>query len=329
MTKSALINAPKKAIIKIKFLILAIIIFVFGIVVLLFTVLLINSGSEKLTLTADQLNVQAANISNIVHDAEAKELTHVITIKDRGLSVPELSSLALLIQDFETGRILYSKNIHNRLFPASTTKLMTALVGINNFQLGQVLTVTPGDLVSGSKMGLHSGETVTFRGLLYGMLLNSGNDAAFTIASNFPGGLEAFVAEMNNKVKDLGLEDTHFSNPAGFDSNGHFSSAYDLAIIAKELVKNPQLARIVATKETSVLAMDRSKEHQLSNLNQLLDEPGVIGIKTGFTEKSGENLIGLVERNDHKVLTVILGSTDRFGETKKLIDWVYQNFSWE
>ncbi|MDO8638989.1 MAG: D-alanyl-D-alanine carboxypeptidase, partial [Candidatus Daviesbacteria bacterium] len=170
---------------------------------------------------------------------------------------------------------------------------------------------------------------LSFRSLLYGMLLNSGNDAAYTIAQNYSGGLDAFVVAMNNKAISLGLLNTHFTNPAGFDSLGHYSSAEDLAKIATIAIENPQLSRVVSTKETSVASIDKSTIHSLKNLNKLLDEPGVLGIKTGTTPLARENLVGLVERNGHKILTVVLGSNDRFGETNKLLDWTYSNFVWK
>lgn len=247
---------------------------------------------------------------------------------DLGKIPPQFSADAILAQDLNSGKIIYQKNINLRMSPASTTKLMTALVAVEYFKPQDILEVYPEDLVGGSDMDLTAGERLYFRDLLYGMLLNSGNDAAFTIASNYPGGLNMFVLQMNKKAKELGLTNTRFRNPAGFDSDGHYSSAFDLAKIAANVVSNLQLRRVVATKETSVMAMGTNKTHYLRNLNKLLDQVGVLGIKTGRTEKSGENLIGLVDRNSHKVLTVILDSKDRFGETEALIDWVYSNFEW-
>lgn len=257
------------------------------------------------------------------------ELPKIIEIIDKNIPPPEFKAHAVLAKDLESGKILFEKNIHNRLSPASTTKIMTALVAQDSFKAGEVLKVPEGALVGGSSMGVNIGEELTFRSLLYGMLLNSGNDAAYTIALNYPGGFEAFVSKMNEKVQKLNLEDSHFQNPAGFDSDNHYSSAYDLAVISEAAVKDPYLSKIVDTKETSILAYDKTKLHNLKNLNKLLSEDGILGIKTGTTEKAGENFIGLVERNGHKVLTVVLSSTDRFGETKNLMDWVYRNYSWE
>ncbi len=313
---------------KIKFGLLALLILGAALPGLLLVVQLIEVAQQRVVLTADELNVRANNIPNVVSPVQAVESPKQPTITDLGKLAPDFGALAVLAEDVKTGRVLFGKDVSERRSPASTTKLMSALVAIEYYKLGDILTVMPEDIVGGSSMGLHSGETVTFRGLLYGMLLNSGNDAAFTIARNYPGGLSGFIEKMNLKAKELGLKNTHFQNPAGFDGNTHYSSAEDLAKIATEAVENEQIAKIVATKDTSVLAMDRSKEHDLHNLNQLLNEPGVIGIKTGFTEKSGENFVGLVERDNHKVLTVVMGSNDRFGETKALMNWVYSNFVW-
>lgn len=257
---------------------------------------------------------------------QKKKITKIV---DKGIEIPKFSSTAIFAMDVKSNQILYQKNIHLRLSPASTTKIMTGIISVNYFKPADILTVNPSDHVIGSSMGLNIGEKLSFRSLLYGMMLNSGNDASYTIASNFPGGLSGFIQQMNAKATELDLKDTHFENPAGFDSQGHFSSAYDLGIIAKEAINSPQLSRVVATKETFVSAWDKSYLHDLKNLNILLDEEGVLGIKTGSSEKAGENFVGLVERGNHRVITVVLGSNDRFGETKKLMDWVYQNYSWE
>lgn len=206
---------------------------------------------------------------------------------------------------------------------------MTALVAIEHFKPADILVVTEDSLVGGSTMGLKVGESLTFRSLLYGMMLNSGNDAAYTIAINYPGGFYAFIDQMNKKAGELGLRNTHFQNPAGFDNESHYSSTQDLLKVAKAAMQNSQFAKVVSTKETSVISWDKSNAHELKNLNKLLSIEGVLGIKTGFTEKSGENFVGLVERGGHKVMTVVLDSDDRFGESEALMDWVFQNYSWE
>ncbi len=246
------------------------------------------------------------------------------------LSVPDLSARGVLVLDLGTDTMLYQKNADERVPIASTTKIMTAIVASDYFKPNSVLTVNDGASVIGSKVGLSRGESLDFRSLLFGLLLNSGNDAAFTIAENYPGGLIGFVSAMNKEVLSLGLKNTHFQNPAGLDNQNHFSSAKDLSKITKEALKNVELARIFATKDTQVSSLDKKYIYQLHNLNKLLSSVvGVLGVKTGYTEEAKENLVTLVNRNDHRVLFVVLGSDDRFGESTKLIDWVYSNFTWQ
>lgn len=249
---------------------------------------------------------------------------------NRNLPVPSLSARAILVKDLATDTILYERQASMPLPVASTTKIMTALVASEYFRPNSSLTVREGAGVIGAKVGLFKGENLSFRSLLYGMLLSSGNDAAYTIAENFPGGVLGFISAMNQKATGLDLQNTHFDNPVGFDSPQHFSSARDLSIITQEALKNSQLARIFATKQTSIVSLDKKYNHQLHNLNKLLSEvSGVLGVKTGYTPASKENLITLVDRGGHQVLMVVLGSDNRFDETTKLIEWTYSNFIWQ
>ena len=247
----------------------------------------------------------------------------------KNINVPEISAKAILVKDLGTDTILYQKNASERLPIASTTKIMTALVASEYFKPNTVLVVGQSSQTPGSRVGLILGEDLSFRSLLYGMLLSSGNDAAYAIAENYPGGVLGFVSAMNKKVTDLNLTNSHFNNPAGFDGQSHFSSAKDLSVITEEALKDPQLARIFATKETSIVSLDKKYTHQLANLNKLLSSVrGVLGVKTGYTDVAKENLITLIDRDSHKILTVVLGSDDRFGESTKLIEWTYDNFQW-
>lgn len=247
----------------------------------------------------------------------------------KGLPTPAFSARSVLIKDLTTGTLLYQKESDIKLPIASTTKIMSALVASEYFKPNSVLEVRDSANIIGSKVGLFPDESLSFRSLLYGMLISSGNDAAYAIAENYPGGVINFVSSMNKKAGELNLVNTHFTNPAGFDDEEHFSSAADLAIISQEALKAPELARIFSTKETEVTSLDKKYKHQLSNLNKLLTSvSGVLGIKTGFTALAKENLITLVERDNHKILIVLLNSDDRFGETTKLIEWTYSNFTW-
>lgn len=247
----------------------------------------------------------------------------------RGLPVPVFSARSVLIKDLATNTILFQKDSNISVPIASTTKIITALVASEYFKQNSVLTVGSSANTPGSRVGLSIGEELSFRSLLYGMLLNSGNDAAYTLAENYPGAVTGFVSAMNKKVMELSLKNTHFDNPAGFDSPRHYSSASDLAQISEEALKDPVLSRIFATKETSIMSLNKKYTHELNNLNKLLASvKGVLGIKTGTTEEAKENLVTLIDRENHRVLIVLLGSTDRFGETTSLIDWTYTNFEW-
>lgn len=278
---------------------------------------LLNS-SDKFLIKIPQNNAAVAGIQK-----------YNIPPVSKNIPVPSFSARAVLIKDLATDKILFQKDA-NVSFPiASTTKIITALVASEYFKSNSPLTVRTSAVTPGSKVGLNEGETLSFRSLLYGMLLNSGNDAAFAIAENYPGGVESFIRAMNNKVSALGLKNTHFDNPAGFDSPKHFSSANDLSIFTEEALKNDTLARIFATKETNIVSLNRKYTHQLVNLNRLLsDVRGVLGVKTGTTEEAKESLVTLIERDGHRILIVLLGSNDRFGETTRLIDWSYANFAW-
>ncbi len=248
----------------------------------------------------------------------------------KGLPAPDLTARAILIKDLDSGSILYSKEASERLPIASTTKIMTALVASSYFQPNSVLVASSSAFIGGSKVGLLPGEKLTFRSLLFGMLLNSGNDAAFCIGENYPGGVNGFVAAMNKKALELGLTNTHFDNPAGFDSPSHYSSASDLSQITEEALKNPDLTKVFATKQTEIFSIDKKISHNLVNLNILLTKlKGVLGVKTGYTDIAKENFVGLVNRDGHRILTVVLGSDDRFGETSQLVEWTYSSFTWQ
>lgn len=306
-------------------------IFALIIVSLLISTLFLLAGPQTLNLVESK--VSSENLAPAIIDkasvlSEKKPAPPKVEVISSNTQPPLVSAVAAIAYDANFDKILYQKNIDAKLAPASTTKIMTAIISSEYFNSGDLLTVPPAAIVGGSTMGLTPGEQLTFRSLLYGMMLNSGNDAAFTIAYNYPGGIETFIQKMNERVALLGAKNTHFDNPAGFDSPTHYSSAYDLLLIGKEAVKNAKLGTVFSTKETSVTSVDKIHAHALKNLNKLLEEDGVIGIKTGTTEMAGESLVGLVERNNQTIITVMLNSKDRFGETKSLLDWIFKNYTW-
>lgn len=241
---------------------------------------------------------------------------------------PNLTAEAFVVKDISSGSTLYAKNEKKLLYPASTTKVMTALVILDKYNLDDVMTVKT-VITSGRKMDLVSGEELTVESLLYGTLVHSANDAAFALAENYPGGVEEFVREMNNKANNLGLSDTNFTNPIGFDDPRHYTTASDLVELSVFALKNKLIDKIVSTKSITVSDTSYTYFHELHNVNQLLGKvAGISGLKTGYTENAGEILISTVKKNGHTVLIAVLKSSDRFGETVKLIDWVFNSFTW-
>lgn len=244
----------------------------------------------------------------------------------------DLTAQGVLVVDLPSGVILYQKNPHLRLSPASTTKIMTALVALENFNLDQVLTVKTVE-TRGRVMGLFSGENITAENLLYGALVHSANDAALALAENFPGGKDSFVKKMNEKAVEFNLENTYFVNPIGFESSGQYSSAFDLFRLTINSLQNKTFTKMVGTPSITVHDQEFQHFHFLQNVNELLGRvPGVAGVKTGFTENAGECLINLAkrqEREEREILTVVLKSEDRFQETEALFNWVFLNHRWE
>lgn len=294
----------------------------------------ISSPADSWLLFLASLVLILASVLGFSLQQEAKEpktetvVTNSPSIVDKGIEPPALSAQAAYAVDVESGKVLFSKNIKEPLLPASTTKIMTALVSLSHYNLDDTLTVDIGG-VEGHKMGLKNGEKMAVRDLLYGLLVSSGNDAAEVLAANYPGGRENFVSAMNRLADDIGLEDSNFRNPVGFDEYLHFSTAKDLVKAAIYAIKNPVFSEIVSTRETKVMSVDGKIVHKLDNINELLGKvPGVIGVKTGWTVNAGEALVTLIERGGHKVMLSVLSSDDRFGETEKLINWIYSNYEW-
>lgn len=240
----------------------------------------------------------------------------------------ELTARAATVIDSKTAIVLFEKNPDLKHLPASTTKLMTSLVSLENCHPEKIVEVGYVEN-EGTKMGLESGDKLTVENLLYGLLVSSGNDAAFTLAYSCADSYAGFIAAMNKKAKALGMYSTHFANPAGFDDQLQYSTASDLTKLSRAAVANPQIAKIVATRSIVVTDITGTKTYYLENVNKLLGTiPGLEGVKTGQTEGSLENLVSKVTRNGNTIIIVVLGSEDRFEETKGLIDWAFVNHQW-
>ena len=231
----------------------------------------------------------------------------------------DISSRAYIIYDPQARTVVSGKNEKLRFSPASSTKIMTAIIALEEYNLEDVITATGLDKVKGSTMKLREGETISVENVLYGLLLPSGNDAAYIIASVYEGGESGFVARMNEKAKELNLVNTRFIDPSGY-SDDNYTTAYDLARLASYALKNPKFSAIVSTKNKTVTDISGKIIHELSNLNELLGVDGVSGVKTGFSEEALGVLVSSVDHEGRTYIVVVLGSDDRFFDTKNIIE---------
>ena len=223
-------------------------------------------------------------------------------------AVPKVSAASAVLMDAGTGRVLYEKDGHTRRLIASTTKLMTALVALESgHDLGETVTIDRAWTgAEGSSIYLRPGEEVTLEALLYGMLLRSGNDAALAVAGHCGGTVEQFVARMNRKAQELGMEDSSFANPNGLNAERHYSSAWDMALLARACLENEELAKIVSTKSITL------GTRTFTNHNKLLWRyEGCIGLKTGYTEKAGRTLVSAARRDGLTLICVTLNACVR------------------
>jgi len=245
-------------------------------------------------------------------------------------SFPVLTAQNVYAVDLDSSVVLYQKSADEPVYPASTTKMVTALVALDYYtNLDQIIN-TGSFKVAGSNMGLVWYENISVKNLLYGLLIHSANDAAEVLASSYQGGREAFVAAMNEKARSLYAYNSQFLNPSGLDEPGHYSTAKDMARIALQAMRNPIFAEIVGTEEWTAESIDGRFVHEFTNRNELLGHvDGVLGVKTGYTEGARENLVTYVERNDKKIVIALLGSQDRFGESEKLLEWIFSNYEWQ
>lgn len=241
----------------------------------------------------------------------------------------EISAEGVVVYDLTSGVTLFSRNADAILAPASTTKIMTAIVALEHYDIDDVVTVAT-VANSGQVMGLFPGERITVENLLYGALIQSGNDAAWALAEHFPGGVDGFVNAMNAKAAALNLSHTHFTNSVGYDDPNHKMTAVDLARLAAFALTNKTIAKIVAIPQITISDVAHTRFHALTNVNALLGKvPGVGGIKTGWTEEAGENLVTLVERDGRRIILVVLKSRNRFADTESMINWVFSNYQWQ
>ncbi len=238
---------------------------------------------------------------------------------------PAINALAAVVMEASSGRVLYSKNAAVKRSIASTTKIMTAIVALENGNLQDTVTISRKAAgIGGSTLGLREGQEFTLRELLYAMLMISANDAAIAVAEHIGDTVEGFAEMMNQKARSIGAADSHFVTPHGLDTGDQYSTAYDMAIITRYAMKNPVFAKIVATSDFSIPGFS------LYNTNELLGAyPGVDGVKTGYTGKAGRCLITTAQRAGMRVISVVFGSPTRSARanaTKSLLEYSYENY---
>jgi D-alanyl-D-alanine carboxypeptidase (penicillin-binding protein 5/6) len=242
---------------------------------------------------------------------------------------PQLTAQAALLIDQQSGSVLFEHNADAPLPPASTTKLMTALVAREVYAPGTLLRVPPLSSIGGTKVGLTPGLQYSVENILEAALISSGNDAAHTLATNLPGGVDAFVAQMNQKAQEINLSTAAFINPTGFDAVQLRMSARDLSILTREVLKDTLLKAIVATPQTVISDISGTRKSILRTTNHLLGvDPRVVGVKTGTTEEAGQVLVSAFEIDGHVLISIVMGSADRYAETRSLVDWALDAYEW-
>ena len=265
------------------------------------------------------------DISEILGDIESME-----TSTD-GLEIPTINSRAYVVIDRKSNTILVGKNENQKKKMASTTKIMTALVVIENCNLSDTVEVSKKAAgTGGSRLGLKTGDKITVYDLLYGLMMCSGNDAAVSLAEHVAGSISDFAELMNQKALELGLSNTHFVTPHGLDEDEHYITAYELAILANHAMNNEIFAKIVGTKNYTITINGYPKA--LSNTNELLGVlNGVYGIKTGFTNGANRCLVTSCKRGDMDIICVVLGAdTKKYRTTDsiKLIEYAFSHFTY-
>ncbi len=238
-------------------------------------------------------------------------------------SALEVSAKAAVVICGDTGEVIYSKNAEQRLPMASTTKIMTGLLLCEYGNLDREITVTDEMvLVEGSSMGLLCGDKVTLHDLLYGLMLASGNDAANTIAIVMAGSVHDFAELMNNKAKEIGLKNTNFVTPSGLDDENHYTTAYDLALLTKYALNNSDFATAVSSKSAVLNYGNPPYRRTLTNHNKLLKSfDGCVGVKTGFTKKSGRCLVSAARRDGKLVIAVTLNAPNDWQDHKNMLEY--------
>lgn len=253
------------------------------------------------------------------------------------ISEPNINAESVLLIDNKTNKVLYSKDMNRKMFPASTTKILTAILVLENHSLDEKVTASYNAVMtipSGySTASIQIDEVLTVEQLLELLLVHSANDAANVLAEYTGGSIDSFVAMMNTKINELGLSDTHFTNPYGLQDNNHYTTAHDLAIIMQYCLKNDDFRKIAGQASCAIPSTNKSEPRKYSSTNELLIAgnsnyyPNLIAGKTGYTSEAGECLVSAAYNDNLELVGVILNSNSRFKDTRSLYNYGYTNFS--
>ena len=276
--------------------------------------------------------VLADDLSPVEDDFNVNEFMHDSNLQTNSANdFPTINSRAYIVLDRKSNTVILGKNHNQRKKMASTTKIMTSLVVIENCNLSDTVEISKkAGGTGGSRLGLKTGDKITVNDLLYGLMLCSGNDAAVALAEHVAGSINNFSELMNNKALELGLTNTHFITPHGLDADEHYTTAYELAILSNYALKNETFAKIVGTKEYTITINNNVKT--IRNTNELLGNlNGVYGIKTGFTNGANRCLVTACKRGDIDIICVVLGAdTKKFRSTDsiKLMEYAFSHFEY-
>ena len=267
------------------------------------------------------------------HDGWTSSLSGEVCLPASGDTVaaspPSVSARAAVLMEAKSGEVIFEKNPDASLPMASTTKIMTALVALEQISPKTVVTVPPEAVgIEGSSVYLNAGEKLTVEELLYALLLASANDAAVAIAVAVGGSVEAFAELMNRKAAALGLTATHFVNPHGLDAEGHRTTARELAVIARAALENPAFREICSTRRKAIPKDGAENGRWLLNHNKLLNMyPDCIGVKTGYTKKTGRCLVSAAEREGLTLIAVTLGAPDDWRDHTAMLDYGFLRYT--
>lgn len=237
----------------------------------------------------------------------------------------DISAQFAALVDGDSGELLWGRNANGQVAPASLTKIVTSLVALDRAQLSDRVNVNVDSRMmwESTVMGLTPGENLSMETLLFGLMLPSGNDAALAIARAVGGSDAAFIDLMNTKTTELGLSNSHFANPHGLDADGHYSSPYDLSILARDGMRNPTFLRLASTRQYT------GEGYNLHNLNRLLDlYPKADGVKVGYTDAAGRAIVASATQDGHRVYAVLIRSNGPVPEAQALLEWAFSGFTW-